>query len=202
LRWASHCAAVTVDAPNFDNTARLFFACGTIFLVLSALIRSWATALKSGVVHDSAIHSHLLVADGPTAASATRSIWGTFCRLSESASWQVASDLRDERAYCSHKAKATTATSRRSRVSVHLSLRAFQAAGRSRTGGKEFLGRCFLDFCRRNGSLHRDSPVQSFPDCSGDRFPALFSAELPAYGPDSLSQELVTPPGIEPGLPV
>lgn len=66
LRWASHGAAATIDDPNFDNTARLFFACGTILLVLSALIRSWATAyLKSGVVHDSAMHSHLLVADGP-----------------------------------------------------------------------------------------------------------------------------------------
>jgi protein-S-isoprenylcysteine O-methyltransferase Ste14 len=66
LRWASHGSAVTIDDPNFDNTARLFFACGTILLVLSALIRSWATAyLKSGVVHDSAIHSELLVADGP-----------------------------------------------------------------------------------------------------------------------------------------
>jgi protein-S-isoprenylcysteine O-methyltransferase Ste14 len=66
LRWASPGAGVTIDAPNFDNSARLFFASGTILLVLSALIRSWATAyLKSGVVHDSAIHSELLVADGP-----------------------------------------------------------------------------------------------------------------------------------------
>ena len=66
LRLASHGAAVTINDPNFDNTARLFFACGTVLLVLSALIRSWATAyLKSGVVHDSAMHSALLVADGP-----------------------------------------------------------------------------------------------------------------------------------------
>jgi hypothetical protein len=34
LRWASRGAAVTIDAPNFDNTARLFLACGTISLVL------------------------------------------------------------------------------------------------------------------------------------------------------------------------
>jgi len=66
LRWASPGTGVTIDAPNFDSKARLFFAFGTILLVLSALIRSWATAyLKSGVVHDSAIHSELLVADGP-----------------------------------------------------------------------------------------------------------------------------------------
>jgi protein-S-isoprenylcysteine O-methyltransferase Ste14 len=66
LRWASPVAIVTIDAPNFNNTARLFFAFGTILLILAALVRSWATAyLKSGVVHDSAIHSELLVADGP-----------------------------------------------------------------------------------------------------------------------------------------
>jgi protein-S-isoprenylcysteine O-methyltransferase Ste14 len=66
LLLASHGAAVTIDAPNFDNAARPFFALGTMLLLLSALIRSWATAyLKSGVVHDSAIHSELLVADGP-----------------------------------------------------------------------------------------------------------------------------------------
>ena len=66
LRWANPGASVTIDAPNFDSTARLCFAFGTMLLVLAALIRSWATAyLKSGVVHDSAIHSELLVADGP-----------------------------------------------------------------------------------------------------------------------------------------
>jgi hypothetical protein len=32
LRLASHGVAVTIDDPNFDNTARLFFACGTILL--------------------------------------------------------------------------------------------------------------------------------------------------------------------------
>jgi protein-S-isoprenylcysteine O-methyltransferase Ste14 len=66
LRSLNPSAIVTIDAPNFDSIARLFFAFGTILLVLAALIRSWATAyLKSGVVHDSAIHSELLVADGP-----------------------------------------------------------------------------------------------------------------------------------------
>jgi protein-S-isoprenylcysteine O-methyltransferase Ste14 len=66
LRWASPGASVTIDSPNLDGTARLFFAFATILLVLAALIRSWATAyLKSGVVHDSAMHSESLVADGP-----------------------------------------------------------------------------------------------------------------------------------------
>jgi len=44
LRSLNPGAIVTIDAPNFDNTARLFFAFGTILLVLAALIRSWATA--------------------------------------------------------------------------------------------------------------------------------------------------------------
>jgi len=66
LRWAHPEANVSAESANFDGTARLFFAGGTILLILAALIRSWATAyLKSGVVHDSEIHSELLVADGP-----------------------------------------------------------------------------------------------------------------------------------------
>jgi hypothetical protein len=40
LALGSDGTAVTIDDPNFDNTARLFFTCGTILLVLSALIRS------------------------------------------------------------------------------------------------------------------------------------------------------------------
>jgi hypothetical protein len=33
LRSVSHGAAATIDDRNFHNTARLFFACGTILLV-------------------------------------------------------------------------------------------------------------------------------------------------------------------------
>ena len=57
---------VTDESPGFDNSVRVLFIFGTILLILAALIRSWATAfLKSGVVHDPARHSDLLVADGP-----------------------------------------------------------------------------------------------------------------------------------------
>jgi protein-S-isoprenylcysteine O-methyltransferase Ste14 len=66
LNWGRHVSAVNMDSPGFDNALRVLFIGGTIFLVLAALIRSWATAyLKSGVVHDAAIHSEVLVADGP-----------------------------------------------------------------------------------------------------------------------------------------
>ena len=66
LSLGSHSSAVDTNSPRFDNTARLIFALGTLLLVLAALVRSWATAfLQSGVVHDAAIHSERLVADGP-----------------------------------------------------------------------------------------------------------------------------------------
>jgi protein-S-isoprenylcysteine O-methyltransferase Ste14 len=51
-----------------DNllTIRCLFAAGAWFIALSALLRTWATAyLKSDVVHDTALHSDQLVADGP-----------------------------------------------------------------------------------------------------------------------------------------
>jgi len=66
LRFAGLDAGVNQDSPAFNTTARWIFAGGTLLLILAALIRSWATAyLKSGIVHDSARHSELLVADGP-----------------------------------------------------------------------------------------------------------------------------------------
>ena len=66
LRWAHPGAVVGLDYPSFDSVARVIFACGTLLLIASALIRSWATSyLKSGIVHDANIHSEALVADGP-----------------------------------------------------------------------------------------------------------------------------------------
>jgi protein-S-isoprenylcysteine O-methyltransferase Ste14 len=66
LSYGSHGSVVNPDSPQFNNAVRVLFAWGTLFLVLAALIRSWATAyLQSGVVHDAAIHSERLVADGP-----------------------------------------------------------------------------------------------------------------------------------------
>jgi len=52
--------------PNEDGAVRIIFAVGAAITVLAALVRSWATAyLQSEVVHDAAIHSERLVADGP-----------------------------------------------------------------------------------------------------------------------------------------
>jgi protein-S-isoprenylcysteine O-methyltransferase Ste14 len=66
LTAANHNSPISMDSPVFDGTARLIFAGGTLVLILAALIRSWATAyLKSGIVHDAAVHSESLVADGP-----------------------------------------------------------------------------------------------------------------------------------------
>ncbi|MGA7413602.1 MAG: methyltransferase, partial [Bryobacteraceae bacterium] len=42
------------------------FGAGALIIALGALLRTWATAyLKSDVVHDTALHSDRLVADGP-----------------------------------------------------------------------------------------------------------------------------------------
>jgi protein-S-isoprenylcysteine O-methyltransferase Ste14 len=66
LSFGSHGTAINTDSVAYANAVRVIFAFGTLLLVLAALVRSWATAfLKSGVVHDSAIHSESLVADGP-----------------------------------------------------------------------------------------------------------------------------------------
>lgn len=43
-----------------------FFALGTLIVALAALIRSWAESyLHSSIVHDAALHSEHVVADGP-----------------------------------------------------------------------------------------------------------------------------------------
>ena len=50
----------------FDRCVRGFFALGTLIVALAAWIRSWAEAyLHSSIVHDAALHSDQLVADGP-----------------------------------------------------------------------------------------------------------------------------------------
>lgn len=66
LSFGSHGTAINTDSIEYANAVRAIFAFGTLLLVLAALVRSWATAfLKSGIVHDSEIHSEKLVADGP-----------------------------------------------------------------------------------------------------------------------------------------
>lgn len=45
---------------------QLVFGCGALIVALGAAIRTWATAyLQGGVVHDMALHSERLIADGP-----------------------------------------------------------------------------------------------------------------------------------------
>ncbi len=66
LRWGHPGAVVNEDAAAFANAVRVIFIFGTLLLVLAALVRSWATSyLQSAVVHDAALHSEKLVADGP-----------------------------------------------------------------------------------------------------------------------------------------
>jgi protein-S-isoprenylcysteine O-methyltransferase Ste14 len=51
---------------NEDLTIRLLFAFGALLTVIAALLRTWATSfLQTEVVHDGALHSERLVADGP-----------------------------------------------------------------------------------------------------------------------------------------
>ncbi len=54
------------DSPAAVPKLRLFFAFGALLALLAALLRTWAAAyLHSVVVHDHALHSEKLVADGP-----------------------------------------------------------------------------------------------------------------------------------------
>src|ERR1700722_1942021 len=51
---------------NADLVARALFACATLFLSVSALIRTWASAyLQADVVYASEVKTQSLVADGP-----------------------------------------------------------------------------------------------------------------------------------------
>lgn len=51
--------------PN-DTAIRMVFVLGALVCVLAASIRTWASSyLQSSVVHDTKLHSDLLVADGP-----------------------------------------------------------------------------------------------------------------------------------------
>ena len=53
-------------SPLLDRYIRGFFALGTLIVAAAALIRSWAESyLHSAIVHDAALHSDRLVADGP-----------------------------------------------------------------------------------------------------------------------------------------
>jgi protein-S-isoprenylcysteine O-methyltransferase Ste14 len=54
------------DSPRGFLLTHLFFAFATLLVATGALIRTWGAAyLRSDVVHDSQLHSGVLVADGP-----------------------------------------------------------------------------------------------------------------------------------------
>src|SRR5580704_11227341 len=54
------------ESPALDRLEREIVWAGAALAVLAALVRSWAEAyLHSTVVHDAAIHSEKLVAEGP-----------------------------------------------------------------------------------------------------------------------------------------
>jgi protein-S-isoprenylcysteine O-methyltransferase Ste14 len=53
-------------SPLLSPGIRAFFVLGTLICVLAALIRTWAGGyLRSSIIHDTALHSDRLVADGP-----------------------------------------------------------------------------------------------------------------------------------------
>lgn len=59
-------AAVTRGSSRQQLLARIIFAFGALLLGIAASIRTWAAAyLRSDVVHDPALHTETLVADGP-----------------------------------------------------------------------------------------------------------------------------------------
>src|ERR1035438_2742452 len=55
-----------MDSPRADYVIRAIMPAASLAVTAAALLRSWAEAyLKSSVVHDSALHSDRLVAEGP-----------------------------------------------------------------------------------------------------------------------------------------
>jgi protein-S-isoprenylcysteine O-methyltransferase Ste14 len=59
-------AFVHWNDPHGDFIARIVFGFAAILLGLAATVRTWAAAyLRSEVVHDTAMHTETLVADGP-----------------------------------------------------------------------------------------------------------------------------------------
>jgi protein-S-isoprenylcysteine O-methyltransferase Ste14 len=54
------------SSPKVDFYTRIIFVIGSLLVILSALIRTWATAyLRTEVVHDAALHNESLMASGP-----------------------------------------------------------------------------------------------------------------------------------------
>ena len=59
-------AFIHADTPHAALLVRIAFGFGALLLGIAASIRTWAAAyLRSDVVHDTALHTETLVADGP-----------------------------------------------------------------------------------------------------------------------------------------
>jgi hypothetical protein len=57
---------INPDTPVFDRYQLAIVTIGSLFVYFAALLRSWAESyLHSSIVHDAAIHSDQLVAEGP-----------------------------------------------------------------------------------------------------------------------------------------
>jgi len=91
-----HLIAPSVMRGNAEaeRFARIVILVGSLLVFLAAALRTWGAAyLRTEVVHDTAQHSEALVADGPFATRAIRSISPTSQWRLESASWPAVSDF-------------------------------------------------------------------------------------------------------------
>jgi protein-S-isoprenylcysteine O-methyltransferase Ste14 len=58
--------SIVRGSVNAERFARVLIAIGTLLVFFSAALRTWGAAyLRTEIVHDTAQHSHALVADGP-----------------------------------------------------------------------------------------------------------------------------------------
>lgn len=68
IAWARHLIAPSISRGSLEPESfeRLVIGAGALLVFLSAALRTWGAAfLRTTVVHDTAQHSEMLVADGP-----------------------------------------------------------------------------------------------------------------------------------------
>jgi len=79
--------------PHGALVARIVFGFGALILGIAAAIRTWAAAyLQSNVVHDTALHTDRIVADGPYRRVRNPLYIGTFLMAFGLDCWRVARD--------------------------------------------------------------------------------------------------------------